>query len=744
MKKKTYISPSLIILIILIINFYSFSQNKPDSKISKRPSVGLVMSGGGAKGFAYIGLLKVIQEAGLRIDYIGGTSIGSIMAGLYAIGYAPDSIAKIIRSQNWDAIMQDKISRKYISFEEKAFGEKFIVSLPIKNKKIGLSASLFQGQNVNLMLNKYFSPAYNITNFNDLQTPFICIGTNLLNGDAVVLNKGYLPMAIRSSMSIPGYFSPTYYNGDYLVDGGVVDNYPVKQVKGMGAEIIVGLDVQSGLTKSIDKLNTITSVIDQIIAYHRVSANTEGYKLTNYYIPIKMQFGMMNFEDYDSIIAVGEKVGRKYFNKLKSLADSLNAIEFRPIKKYDTKPLDSVFVNKVIFRGYEKMPKNYFKNFFSESNNSYISFDEIERDINQMYGSGFFEHVFYKFEQENDNNNLILDIKEADPGYLSGGLHYDSDYLGSLFVNGVFRNVFGKRSKLFAELVLGSNPRLKTLYIIDNGTKLGFGVKLDMFSFDFDDYEKDVKVNSLNFTNYKASVFLNSVFKNLYNFRAGFEYEYFRFKQRIGVDTLFTEFQKFSSYGTVFASLNADTRNRSLFPTKGFTSEVRFEYIMPLSKNVIKDLFTNSGIAYMKYEHYLKLSDKFVLNPGYFVGITMKQDEVVPVQHLFAAGGLNPNNYIATCVDFTGLHFIQTYGYYMEIARMKLRYNFMKKMYLTLRTDAGANVSEFEDMYDLKNLAFGYGITGSYDSFIGPIQLSVMGSNLNSGVMLFLNLGFWF
>lgn len=744
MKKKLYLSPSLFIFIILIISLSSFSQNKSQSKKSKRPSVGLVMSGGGAKGFAYIGLLKVIQEAGLRIDYIGGTSIGSIMAGFYAIGYDPDSIAKIIRSQNWDAIMQDKISRKYISFEEKEFGEKFIVSLPIKNKKISLSASLFQGQNVNLMLNKYFSPAYNITNFNDLQTPFLCIGTNLLTGEAVLIDKGYLPMAIRSSMSIPGYFSPSIYNGDYLVDGGVVDNYPVKQVKEMGAKIIVGLDVQSGLIKNIDKLNTITSVLNQIIGYYGVAANEEGYKLTNYYIPIKMQFGMMNFNDYDSIIAIGEKVGRMHFDELKSLADSLNAIEFRPIKKYDTKPLDSVFVNKVIFRGYEKMPKNYFKNFFLENENSYIPFDKIEKNINLMYGSGFFEHVFYKFEQENDNNNLILDIKEADPGYLSGGLHYDSDYLGSLFLNGIFRNVFGKRSKLFTELVLGSNPRLKALYMIDNGNKPGFGVEIDMFSFDFDDFEKDIKINSYNFTNYKTSVFVNSVFKNLYRFRAGFEYEYFRFKQKIGIDTIFNEFQKFSSYGTFFVSLNADTRNKSLFPTKGFTSEIKFEYVMPLSQNVLKELFTNSGIAYMKYEHYLKLSNKLVLNPGFFAGVTMKQDEVVPVQHLFAAGGLNPNNYIGTCVDFTGLHFIQSYGYYMGIARMKLRYNFVKKMYLTLRTDAGVNEMEIRDVYKTENFAFGYGMTCSYDSFIGPIELSVMGSNLNSDVMLFLNLGFWF
>ena len=457
-----------------------------------------------------------------------------------------------------------------------------------------------------------------------------------------------------------------------------------------------------------------------------------------------MQYGMMNFKDYDSIIAIGEKVGRMYFDELKSLADSLNAIEFRPIKKYDTKPLDSVFVNNVVFKGYKKMPKNYFENFFSESENSYISFDKIEENINLMYGSGFFEHVFYKFEQENNKNNLILDIKEADPGYLSGGLHYDSDYLGSIFLNGIFRNVLGKRSKLFTELVLGSNPRLKALYLIDNGNKPGFGVEIGMFSFDFDEYEKDVKINSYNFTDYKASVFVNSDFKNLYRFRAGFEYEYFRFKQKVGIDTIFNEFQKFSSYGTFFVSLNADTRNKSLFPTKGFTSEIKFEYIMPLSQNVLKELFTNSGIAYVKYEHYLKLSNKLVLNPGFFAGATMKQDEVVPVQHLFALGGLNPNNYIDTYLEFAGLNFIQSYGYYMGIARMKLRYNFVKKLYLTLRTDVGVNEMEISDIYNAKNFVYGYGMTCSYDSFIGPIELSVMGSNLNSDVMLFLNLGFWF
>lgn len=193
----------------------------------KRPTVGLVLSGGGAKGFAYIGLLRVIQEAGLPIDYIGGSSIGSIIGGLYAIGYHPDTIARLIRGQNWNSLLKDITERKYIAFEEKGISEKTIVSLPLKNKKLGIS-SMYQGQEISLLLNRFFSPAYKINDFSKFQTPFLCIGTNLFTGEAMVLNKGYLPQAIRASMSIPGYFEPVDYMDYYLVDGGVVNNYPVK------------------------------------------------------------------------------------------------------------------------------------------------------------------------------------------------------------------------------------------------------------------------------------------------------------------------------------------------------------------------------------------------------------------------------------------------------------------------------------------------------------------------------------
>jgi len=361
-----------------------------------------------------------------------------------------------------------------------------------------------------------------------------------------------------------------------------------------------------------------------------------------------------------------------------------------------------------------------------------------------MYGSRFFKHVFCKFEKAGDKTNLIIDIKEGDPGYLSAGVHYDNNYLGSFLINGSFRNIFGKRTKLFADLVLGINPRLRTLYMIDNGAKPGFGIESDLYSFDFDDYDKEIKVNSFNITNYRASVFVNSILKNLYSFRIGFDYEYFQFKQKIGADTILDKCNKFSSYGTLFVSFDADTRNHHYFPTKGFKSEFKFEYVLPLSQNRTRNFFTNSAIIYLKSDYYLKLSDRFVLSPGLFAGGTIRQKDTVPFQHRFAAGGLNPNNYIDTYVDFTGVHFIQSFGYYMGIVRMKLQYNFFKKMYLTLRADAGANERDIDDILKPENFMCGYGLTYSYDSFIGPVELSVMGSNLNPKPMLFLNLGFWF
>jgi NTE family protein len=737
-------------LLLFFLFFYLFAGRVEASQgdtttHAKRPTVGLVLSGGAAKGFAFIGLLKVIQEAGLQVDYIGGTSIGSIIGGLYAIGYHPDSIAKIIRCVDWDDLLTDKIERRYIAYEEKEFGEKYIVTLPISNKSLTLSPSLYQGQEINLMLNHYFSPAFTTHDFEKLQTPFLCVGTDLMTGNEVVLDTGYLPMAVRSSMSIPGYFSPVDFEGHFLVDGGVVNNFPVKNLKDKGIDIIISGDVQPPLKQNRDEFISLPVVLEQIITFNRMDANLEGLELSDIYIPLNTEYGLMDFADYDSIIAFGERAAKPYFNQIKALADSLNAIEYRPLKRYTTRPVDGILINSVQIKGYHKFAGSYFKNYFDISRDTIFTLGEIEKSIRQMYGTRFFEKVDYEVNYTGKRNDLVIRVKEADPGYISAGVHYDGSYGGSLLISGSFRNVLGKRTKLFTDLVLGENPRIRAFYMLDNGAQPGIGARAEYYSFKFNLYEGDTKTNKIIFTNYKVSGFLNLSAKNLLNLRAGFDYEYFRFKQEVGTtDSLLDTYNDFSSYGTFFVTFSADSRNKAYFPTSGSKSELHVEYVMPLSKNWSKDLFTSSFIVFWKYEFNRAIAPRFVLRPGIFAGSTMSAENRPPLQHSFGFGGLNPEQYISSVLPFTGVQFIQRFGYHAAIIRMKLQYNFYKKLYLTFLVDAGSIDEDLKHVYQPENFILGYGATASYDSFIGPLELTFMGSNINSKPMLFLNLGFWF
>ena len=755
MKRKSILLNFFSVLLLFFYANMALAQ-KPASVNTKRPTVGLVLSGGGAKGFAYIGLLKVMREAGLEVDYVAGSSMGSIIAGFYAIGYHPDTMSKVIREQDWDALLADKLPRKYIAYEEKEFSNEYIMSFPISKKRVGLKAAMYEGQEINLLVNRFYSPSYKVKDFSKFQTPFLCIGTDLLTGEAVVLENGYLPMAIRASMSIPGFFSPTLYQGKYLVDGGVVNNYPVNEVKKKGIDIIIGGDVQSGLRKTIEELNSMTAVIDQITSFHRVEANKEGYAMTDLYVPFKSKYGMMDFSDYDSIIAIGEVIARRHYDEIKHLADSLNAIEFKPLKEYKTVPLDSVYIDELVVKGNERLPESYFQNIFGEYTHRKIAFDDLENAIRKAYGTNFFIHLFYKLDYKDGKTNLVLNVKEADIGFISAGAHYDDDYNVSILVDAAFRNIVGRRSKIYADMVLGPNWRFRGLYIIDNGPKPGFGAKLEFYSFGFKDYDRDKVVGKITFANYKASVFMRSIFRNDISFRIGGNFEYFRFKSEI-FDQDLEELSDFNAYGNLYFAFNTDTRDKSYFATKGVLSELRVEYVMPISEAWVRELFNNSLVFWFNYEESFSLSKKFVLRPGIFLGgtyikgLSYSSDipfnanlfPSSPIQHWFYMGGLAPTNFVHGFMDFTGVKFSQKIGMYQAIIRAKLQYNFLPKLYATLRADFGASEWFLADMFEPDNFIFGYGATISYNSFIGPVELSVMGSNIY-GVSAFVNVGFWF
>ena len=262
----------LFIIYLIVIGYSSYAQTPP------RPKVGLVLSGGAAKGFAHIGVLKVLEEAGVKIDYIGGTSMGAVIAGLYAVGYNATQLDSIFKRTNFDELLKDYIPRKTKNFYEKRNDELYAFVLPFDKFKVGIPEALSKGiYNFNL-ISKLVRNVRHERDFNKLPTPFLCIGSNIVTGKQVILDKGNLAQAMLISGAFPSLFSPIELNNELLVDGGVANNYPIDEVKNLGAEIIIGVDVQDDLFKK-NELNDATKILVQITGLHSIEKMQEQMKL---------------------------------------------------------------------------------------------------------------------------------------------------------------------------------------------------------------------------------------------------------------------------------------------------------------------------------------------------------------------------------------------------------------------------------------------------------------------------------
>lgn len=730
--------------------------------LAKEHSVGLVLSGGGAKGFAYVGLLKVLEEVNMPIDYIGGTSIGAIVGGLYSLGYAPETIEELIKKQDWEILINDKQQRQYMAFEEKLFSDRYIFSIPVQDSGFSLSPSIATSFHIDLMLNNLFSPASQVEDFNELPIPFICIATDLFTGEGVVLDSGNLARSIRASMAIPGYFPPTTINGRYFVDGGVINNYPALQVREMGAKYLIGGDVQEGLKSDKKDLNSVTNILNQVVSFNRVEANKTGISITDYYVPIAMSYSMMDFTLCDSIIARGEKVARQHYGELKHIADSLNELRGACQVRKRVQMPDSVQVDQIVWPGLRWQQRERFKGYFDGIHNT-VSLSEIEERMLLLNGSKGFDELHYEFKQDSlSNQNLHIFANSLNKGSLSAGIHYDNVYQGGVLVNMALRNINGSSAKFFLDLILSQNPRLNALYINNKGFKPGFGMGADLYTFSFSLYDEGKKVNGYSFDHIAFSAFMPMTIRNDFQLKTGFQYELFRFRQDVIIDTVLEDFSKFIDYGNFFISFTLDNRDKLYFPKRGLYVDLKAKHLMPFSSKW-NEFIKNSTVMYFKLNSNHPLGSKVTFKPSIFLGYTFgKQtisllptfDEIdgetlempssIPVvHHLFGFGGLNPNNYNENHVSFTGLRFIERFGRYAGMASAKFEYNFYPKLYATVMVDIGFNEMEYQDI-GIDRTVLGYGLKLSYESFVGPVELSLMNSSISSTPTAFINVGFWF
>lgn len=734
-----------ILFCLILILFSSITYAKPvklDTARKTRPKVGLVLSGGGAKGFAHIGALKVIRDAGIEIDYIAGTSMGSLVGGLYAIGYSPEFIENLVRSQDWTELLLDKINRRQLSLDEKNYNEQQFISFPVTKEKISLPFGIKYGQNISLLLSTLVTPVYQHQSFKDFQTPFLCIGTAIANGESVVIEDGNLAEAMRASMAIPTVFTPVMINGKLIVDGGLVNNFPAKELAERGCDIIIGVDVQTHKDYQVQDLNTITAILDRSAGFYRRALNDTALNYVDYYIqPDIRGYGVGSFGDYDSIMLRGERAGLANKSRLDSLATYLNTFPDYELKIRDLQPMSHFVLDSVVVVGNEAVSTQSLKTLFDEEKDNIVEVNDLEEFIEQVYGSLFFKTVRYSLLPGRNGAILKIEVEEDELGSIGLGLHYDSDYKAGILITSRFRNLLINNTLLETTLGLSENPHLGLKYYQNRGILPSFGFGAKWFSFSFIDYQngKD-KVGEYQMSNLVVELYLQSISRRNISIGGGAQMEVSSLRNDIGIDFGVNNSQFSQTFFNFFAFLKVDRWDHSFFPHSGGKLDVNAVFITEFLQGGNLNLGEKATILSAVYDKAIPLGSKWTLRPRASVGLTFGTG--IYVSHMFMLGGQGAH-YLSGMTSFSGLNVFQLSGTQMLAARLRLQYNIYKKHYIMATVDVGNTTFNKSELFYVDNSAIGYGLTWGYNSVVGPIELSVMGSNYRS-ISGFLNIGFWF
>ncbi len=729
---KTAAKLILITVLIALVSGELVAQTESD----KRPKVGVVLSGGSAKGIAHIGVLKVIEEAGIPIDYIAGTSMGAIIGGLYSVGYGADKLEKISVGQNWNKLFSDNISRTEISIEEKNEEDIFFVSFPFGKSGVRVPSGIISGQNIENLMNTLCFPVYRIRDFNQLPIPFLCVAMDIISGTEVVIRDGYLPDAMRSSMAIPSLFAPVQRDSLLLVDGGVINNFPVDRLKEMGADIIIGVDVGYQKPEPSDIYDAFKIFEQTIFLTSEARANANRKQCDILIKPDLTGLGSSDFNKADSLIARGEKAALSQLKALHELRESLQKYDTFTCKKPVLPPVDSIFLKEIHILGLNKVSARLLTGKLELTLLSWIKPEEVATAIDNAFSSLYFSKVTYDLEpieneKATDNVRMLIHVTEKEGGLLRVGLNYNSNFNSSIIINATFRNMLLDGSKLSLNLGLGDNPKVLASYFKNNGAKPGFGVDIEGQKLDVYLYRGAHKTTTIDYTDISFRLFTQSIFRHSFAIGGGFEYEFVNLKPLVG-DVL--PEKESNRYYNGFFFMNLDQYDDISYPSKGS----RFHGIYKL---VNAADISSVHFFHFRYEKAIPVEKRFTLIPSVFGGYTSADSTTSA--YLLYVGGMNQMIHKGL-LPFVGLDFMQINNRIMSGIGLNLQYNIWRNNYIVLKANAGSTAWMLGEIFTRGSGLFGFGVTIGNNSMIGPIEFTLMASNAHHDLLSYFNIGYWF
>lgn len=426
---------------------------------AQRPKIGLTLSGGGAKGLAHVGILQAIDSAGLKVDYITGTSMGSIIGAMYASGYSGNQIDSIAKRLNWEELLSGKPKYSAVAIEEKNEFGKYSLEIPMKGFKPILGTGLIESEEVWLQFSEIFFHVYDQKDYSKFDIPFKCIATDLSNGNAVVLDSGEIVKSLRSSMAIPSIFASVEHANTHYIDGGVVRNFPVSDVREMGANYVIGVNLFSGL-ETVDNLNSAIDVMYQITNYRDAHDLVEQKKRCNILIePPLDDYSAGSFSSSSEILDIGYQMREKYYPVFKRLADSLYAIEktnYNPYSRYKSKK--TVIIDTFKIKGLISLDEHEFLEKMRLKTGVEYTVSALNKAFRRHYSTLNYQHIYYELEPTTEGHAVMwVILKEQLPDMFKVGFSYHSFSTPAIFLNYSMRNLFMKKSFSMVKIALSED-----------------------------------------------------------------------------------------------------------------------------------------------------------------------------------------------------------------------------------------------------------------------------------------------
>jgi len=741
---------SCILISLFCIGLLCLQPIQAQETKSERPRVGVVLSGGGAKGMAHIGVLSVLEEMGIPVDVITGTSIGSLVGGLYALGYDAQTLDSLVRVQDWNFLLSDRLSTREQNLTSRQRQETYIYSLSLSglHKKGYTNAGLIQGQNLANLFTRLSVGYHDSIDFTrDLPIAFACVATDMVKFQEVDFTSGYISQAMRASMAIPAAFSPVRKDSMVLVDGGLMNNYPADLARKLGADIIIGVSLQKEKTVSANDIVTTGDIISQLINVNTQNKYAENWASTDVKIRVNVEgFGTASFTTraVDSLILRGQQAALAHLDELHALRRQIfgcDTVSYRraagrKISQTEAKiHLSSVEFSNVA-HGDERFLRQHFNLNYTDS----ITISVIESIITLLRGSLFYQDASYILTDLPQGKHLKITASGKKACTVSIGARFDNESKAALQLSAVFP--LRTRLPLTLEAIgrLGESSMGRAQATLNLAHQGSVGLSYQYWHRDVDVNHGGSKAFNTVLRNHQIDLSVAGMQVRNLLFDLVARVDRVDYDIDLGGDMLIGDAIDNQTLLSYHARLRYDSQDCIYFATRG--SRFRAEY----------GFYTTNGLQYRKHtpisvitaswQTNLKLSRRLVLQPlVYGRGVTSNR---VPTFLRNYVGGTCFGHYVEQQLPLTGVARIEVAKPYFAAIQLQVREQIISKHYAILSLSGASQSDECKKIIQSKNFIGGVQVGYAYDSPLGPASFSLGYSSLTDKLSIYLNLGYHF